>query len=197
MDTSTERSVAGREQRFRALHDAAYVDLLRFVQRRTHPAHAEDVVADVLLVAWRRLDDVPTATGDARAWLFGVARHTMANGRRGERRHAALAVRVADALSVREPHQGDDAGLVAHRVDLAAVWPRLSPTDQESLALAVWDDLTAAQAAAVLDISATAYRLRLSRARRTLRRLLEATGPAPAPPRRPASADPTRERNPS
>ncbi len=197
MDTSTERSGPGREQRFRALYDAAYVDLLRFVQRRTHPAHAEDVVADVLLVAWRRLDDVPAATGDARAWLFGVARGTLANGRRGELRHAALAVRVAGALSVLEPHHGDDAELVARRVDLAAVWPRLSPTDQESLALTVWDDLTAVQAAAVLDISAVAYRLRLSRARRTLRRLLQDAGPAPARPRRPTPEDTTRERNPS
>jgi RNA polymerase sigma-70 factor (ECF subfamily) len=56
-----------REQRFRELYDAAYVDLLRFVRRRVHPTHAEDVVGEVMLVAWRRLDDVPDDLSAARA----------------------------------------------------------------------------------------------------------------------------------
>lgn len=47
------------------------------------------------------------------------------------------------------------------------------------LALALWEDLPSPQAARVLGISATAYRLRLSRARRTLRGLLE---PSQTPP---------------
>lgn len=40
----------------------------RFVRRRVHPTHAEDVVGDVMLFAWRRLDGTLSAT---RAWLFG------------------------------------------------------------------------------------------------------------------------------
>ncbi len=47
------------ERRFRALYHDAYFDLLRFAQRRVSVTHAEDVVGDVMLVAWRRLDDVP------------------------------------------------------------------------------------------------------------------------------------------
>jgi hypothetical protein len=34
---------------------------------------AADVVADTMLVAWRRIDDVPPEPG-TRLWLFGVAR---------------------------------------------------------------------------------------------------------------------------
>lgn len=83
-----------REQRFRHIHDSAYLDLLRFVRRRVHPTHAEDIVGDVMLVAWRRLDDVPTELSDARAWLFGVARKTPQNARRREDRHEAIAVRL-------------------------------------------------------------------------------------------------------
>src|SRR4051794_39538102 len=75
----TTSSPQEREERFREIYDAAYVDLLRFVRRRVHPTHAEDIVGDVMLVAWRRLDDVPADLSSARAWLFGVARKTLQN----------------------------------------------------------------------------------------------------------------------
>ncbi|WP_193614891.1 RNA polymerase sigma factor [Nocardioides lijunqiniae] len=164
MDTTSPQE---REQRFRELYDAAYGDLLRFVRRRVHPSHAEDVVGDVMLVAWRRLDEVPSDLSSARAWLFGVARKTLQNTRRRDDRHDALAVRLADVR-----HGAADAGLpdlVAHRIDIAAAWPLLSAVHQEAIALSVLDGLTAPEAAAVLGISATAFRLRLSRARRALR----------------------------
>lgn len=179
-----------REQRFRVVYDAAYVDLLRFVRRRVHPTHAEDVVGEVMLVAWRRLEDVPADLSAARAWLFGVARKTLQNSQRREDRHDALAVRLAEVR-----HGPADAGhhpdLVAGRVDIAAAWPLLSATDQEAIALSVLDGLTAPEAAAVLGISATAFRLRLSRARRTLRRHVDsATADDPVP------SHPARERSP-
>jgi Sigma-70 region 2 len=63
-----------REERFRSLYADAYEDVLRFVQRRVHAAHAEDVVAEAFLVAWRRFEDAPRLPGDRRAWLFGIAR---------------------------------------------------------------------------------------------------------------------------
>lgn len=188
---TTTPSPAAREQRFRDVYDAAYADLLRFVRRRVHPSHAEDVVGEVMLVAWRRLDDVPTDLSEARAWLFGVARKTLQNARRREERHEAVAVRLAEGP--RGPlAPGDHPDLVACRVDVAAAWPRLSATDQEALALSVLDGLTAPEAAAVLGISATAFRLRLSRARRTLRRQVESTTAGDPLPGHPTSERSTR-----
>lgn len=163
-----------REQRFRALYEAVYVDLLRFVRRRVHPTHAEDVVGEVMLVAWRRSDDVPLELSAARAWLFGVAHKTLQNARRREGRQDAVAVRLAEAV----PVSGQavlSSEAVADRVDIAAAWPRLSAVHQEAIALAVLDGLTAPEAALVLGISPAAFRLRLSRARRSLRRLVEPT----------------------
>ena len=175
-----------REQRFRDVYDAAYVDLLRFVRRRVHPSHAEDVVSDVMLVAWRRLDDVPADLSAARAWLFGVARKTLQNSRRREDRHDAIAIRLAEVR-----HGPMDAGhhpdLSARRIDIAAAWPLLSASDQEAIALSVLDGLTGPEAAAVLGISSTAFRLRLSRARRTLRRHVDSTTAGDPLPGRPAS----------
>ncbi|MCE1178366.1 MAG: RNA polymerase sigma factor [Micrococcales bacterium] len=168
-----------REVRFQALYAAAYEDLLHFAQRRVHPSHAEDVVAEAFLVAWRRLDDLPSRPGDARAWLFGIARHCLLNARRGLERQDALAVRIADAAPPTPTAAGLDPDDIARRVDLAHAWRRLSPTDQEALALAVYEDLTSPEAARVLGISAAAYRLRLMRARRALRRELELAGDTP------------------
>ena len=186
MTATTAASAATREARFRAVYEACYPDLLRFVQRRVHPSHAEDVVAEVFLVAWRRLEELPEADG-ARCWLFGVARHSLLNSQRGQVRRTALAVRIATAPTAA---QLDDTDLVDRRLDLAAAWPRLSATDQEALALTVWDGLTATEAAAVLQISAVAFRLRLSRARRALRRHLDQPDDtAPVGARRPPSTN--------
>jgi RNA polymerase sigma-70 factor (ECF subfamily) len=164
---------------FVALYQATYADLVRFAQRRVHHSHAEDVVAEAFLVAWRRLDDLPTDLVDARAWLFGVTRHTMMNSQRGAERQRALAVRLAAV-----PSAAADGDLVARQLDLAAAWNKLSALHQEALALAVLDDLAAPQAAVVLGISPVAFRLRLSRARRALRKHLGQAAPAAAMPER-------------
>jgi RNA polymerase sigma-70 factor (ECF subfamily) len=164
-------------QRFTALFDGAYGDVLRFVRRRHADEGAEDVVADAFLVAWRRLEDLPEDAGDARAWLFGIARGTLANSRRGDRRRDALGVRLADhgAHGADVPEEA-----AALRLDVGRSWRHLSAAEQEAIALTVLDGLTSAQAARVLGITPVAYRLRLSRARRRLRRLVEEGPPTTA-----------------
>jgi RNA polymerase sigma-70 factor (ECF subfamily) len=191
MTTSRPAPPTSRELRFRAVFEATYDDVLRFAQRRVDPIHAEDVTADVFLVAWRRLDDMPDG-GDARPWLFGVARATLLNHRRGQRRRDALAVRVADASTPAgiADHPDDLGELAAVRLDLASAWARLSAAEQETISLTVWEGLDARGAGAVLGCSATAYRLRLSRARRSLRRHLEASSAAADLLRRPSATTP-------
>ena len=158
---------ADREHTFESLYEVVYPDLMRFVQRRAHPDHADDVVADAFLVVWRRLDEVPPLHDDARAWVFGVTRNILLNKQRGERRRRALGVRLADATAL--PCADPDTDLVVSRVDLAKAWSLLSEVHQEALGLAVFEDLRSPQAAAVLGISPVAFRLRLNRARRALR----------------------------
>ncbi|MCW3014783.1 MAG: polymerase, sigma subunit, family [Solirubrobacterales bacterium] len=165
-----------REVRFRALYADAYPDVLRFAQRRVHPVHAEDVTADAFLVVWRRLEDAPTRPDDVRAWLFGIARHCLLNTVRGQGRRDALAIRIAETVPSARVADGLDADPVVQRLDLIAAWRRLSDTDQEALALTVFEDLTSPQAARVLGITPTSYRLRLLRARRALRRQLDPAG---------------------
>jgi RNA polymerase sigma-70 factor, ECF subfamily len=161
---------------FRSIFEATYEDLLRFVERRVHPLAAEDVVAEVFLIAWRRLSDVPVAPEEARAWLFAVAQRTLANQRRGDARRLSLQVRIGQQ-SFPETLSEDHSAAVAARVDLAQAWSQLSPSDQEVLTLTGLDQLTGPQAAQVLGISPTAFSLRLLRARRRLRLHLNRAAP--------------------
>lgn len=160
-----------RADAFRALYGSVYPDLLRFVQRRTDLSLAEDVVADALLVVWRRLDEIPQHHDDARAWIFGITRNVLLNAYRGEQRRQALGIRLAVIHA--DPWVGSHDELVVSRIDLSRAWHVLSEVHQEALSLSVIEDLTAPQAAAVLGISPVAFRLRLTRARRALRLLLE------------------------
>jgi RNA polymerase sigma-70 factor (ECF subfamily) len=61
---------------------------------------------------------------------------------------------------------------------LAQALQALSPQDRETLFLLAWEDLTPSQAAKVVGITATAFRVRLLRARRRLRARLEETAVA-------------------
>lgn len=174
---STKKTKQDREAEFSRLYELAYTDVLRFIQRRAGPDHAEDIVHEAFLVAWRRLDDLPSKPGDARAWLFATARNCLLNSQRGQARQGALAVRVA----ARTPTFADAETELSHqRIDLASAWQRLRPEYQEILALAIWEDLSSSQAGQVLGISSAAYRIRLYRARKSLRHELD-DSPFPAP----------------
>lgn len=148
--------------RFEELVLALVEPLRRFLARRTDPDTADDALADTLLVLWRRLDDVPA--GAELPWAYGVARGALANAERSRRRQARVAAKVATLDPPRErsedPGPRDDAVLDA----LA----RLRRDDAELLRLSAWEQLTPAEIATVLDVTANAVSVRLHRARARL-----------------------------
>ena len=162
--------MASREDRYRALFDEAYPALVAYGRRRVPVAEVDDLVADVLLVAWRRLDDVPER--DAMPWLYGVARNVLANRRRGDRRRLALVER-ARSQPARTP--------VASPEQLSAPVVRaldsLRAEDREIVELAAWEGLAPRELAVVLGCTPNAAALRLSRARRCLRAALTGSDP--------------------
>lgn len=160
-----------RVDAFRSLYESSYGDLLRFVQRRSEATNAEDVVAEAFLVVWRRFAEAPANENDARAWVFGITRNLLLNARRGEQRRQALGIRLADVSS--DLFSASHADLVGSRIDLSRAWALLSEVHQETLGLAIFENMPAPQAAQVLGISPVAFRLRLTRARRALRLLLD------------------------
>ena len=161
-----------RRERFEALVPALVDPLRRFLARRTDPATADDVLAETLLVCWRRLDDVPE---EPLPWAYGVARNCLANATRGVRRQERLAARIAvvdpPASTTAGPGEGDDP-------DLDEAIHALREEDAELLRLWAWEQLTPAEIAAVLDVTPNAVSIRLHRAREKLREELRKSGAA-------------------
>ncbi len=158
-------------ERFEALYAEHAGAVLAYARRRTAQGSADDLVAEVFLVAWRRLEDVPA---DARVWLLAVARRTLANQRRGEARRAALHSRLTEERPSDGGASGADAEVRDERV-LRAL-SSLSESDREVLLLLGWEQLTARDAARVLGIRAGTFNVRLHRARRRFARALAAGG---------------------
>ncbi|MEN8114053.1 MAG: sigma factor, partial [Actinomycetota bacterium] len=70
------------------IYDATHEDVYAFCLRRSNVEDAMDATADVYLVAWRRIDDIPP--GDqALPWLYGTARKVLANQRRSRSRRTS------------------------------------------------------------------------------------------------------------
>lgn len=89
------------------LHRAHYADLVRYFVRRGVADDADDLAAEVFVIAWRKL---PAALDNARPWLFGVARKVLGNFRRTHERRPSLdvPVDVDGARAVRNPsHSGE------------------------------------------------------------------------------------------
>lgn len=152
-----------RSARFEALARDLIEPLRRFLARRTDPATADDVLAETLLVCWRRFDDVPDP---ALPWAYGVARNCLANIERSGRRQQRVAAKLAilDPPAPTVPGPGDGGGDPALTEALAA----LRVEDAELLRLWAWERLTPADIAAVLELTPNAVSIRLTRARQRL-----------------------------
>ena len=141
---------------------------------------ADGVAGETMAIAWRRLADIPV--DDSRPWLINTARNLLLAERR---REPAPRSRWLDDLEV-EASAEPLAPELDLAPELAEALQALSEEYREALLLIAWDDLTPVQAAASLGISRTAFRSRLHRARRQLRKAM-ATHPATrhVPPQQP------------
>lgn len=142
--------------RFELLYARHAPAVKAYALRRADGADADDVVAEVFVVCWRRLEELPA---EELPWLFGVARRVLSTQRRGERRRAALGERLAQAAPPGEER--------AERA-LGDALSSLADSDRELLLLVAWEGLSPAQAAAALGLKPSTARVRLTRARRRL-----------------------------
>ena len=153
--------------------------MFAYACRQVGSTAAQDVVSEVFLVAWRRIDEVPA---DALPWLLVVARNTIANRRRGMARQHRLADELANLERSSTASAGADEIAIERRGMLAAL-ADLSRTEREAVLLTGWDGLSVVQAAEVAGCTRRAFELRLHRARNRLRRVLAAEKQPHSPPR--------------
>jgi RNA polymerase sigma factor (sigma-70 family) len=158
------------QARFARLYREEGRAILEYALRRVEDREdAADVVAETFLVAWRRIGEVPLGEG-ARLWLYGVARLTLANLHRAQRRRTRLGARLAETLRTELSAAAAPAGEAA---EVLRAMGELGEDDRELLLLVSWEGLSPAAAAKVLGVTALAARSRLHRARRRLRKLVE------------------------
>ena len=140
---------------------------------RRAPHAADELLSDVWLAAFAGRHTFDPGRGSARAWLFGIARHTLLAHYRS----------TAKPVAPHDPELADtDWATIDARLDAAAVRPALRAVladlpsaEREVLLLVVWEQLTPSEAAEVLGVPAGTARSRLHRARERMRERLTAS----------------------
>ena len=157
---------AARERRFRTIADQATPAIGAYIRRRIYPlsyADADDLIEEVLIIAWRRLDDIPT--GAEVPWLIGVARNVVRNAHRKYRRGEAAVASLAPPhhAASAEDHVIADEG-VRHALE------SLSEDDRDIVLMHAWDGCSTSDIGVILGITTNAAAVRLSRAQDRFRR---------------------------
>jgi RNA polymerase sigma-70 factor, ECF subfamily len=162
--------------RFDDVYRKVHPDVLRFVARRLIPpdySRAEEITHDAFTKLWVRKDSLPNEIGEIRAWLFTVARNDLLKSNAQGFRSRELSVQISPEAFNFIPDPLDGIGTRSFQIDLASAWHQLTPAEQEIISLTYWEELSSQEAGQVLGISDRAYRLKLHRTRRKLKKLLE------------------------
>lgn len=183
MSDLVTRAVDGDQEALREivreLRDPLYRLALRMMWR---PAEDEDATQEILIQVITRLSSF---RGEAKllTWAYRIGVNYLLNLRRKtpqEARELSLdefRADLADGLAA-EDYGGPDAELLAHEVRLACtqgVLQCLERSERIAYVLGEIFELTATEAAWVLDVSPAAYRKRLERARDRLRAFMGST----------------------
>jgi RNA polymerase sigma-70 factor (ECF subfamily) len=172
-DDAGPARIATDPEAFEAFYRRHIEMVTRFLARRVDdPQLVADLVADVFVAVLDSAHTYRADRGTETEWLYGVARNTLSAHRRRAARQKNLEHRIAgrrllDADDVSRLEDRIDAEKPARRV-LAAM-ADLPDSERAVLELVVIDELSVGEVAAVLGIRQGTARVRLHRARRSLR----------------------------
>ena len=161
------------DSRFRRLYDQHELAIREYCSRRLGVQEANDAAAEVFLVVWRKIENLPSPP-EQLPWLYGVARNVINNTRRSGRRLGRLRARLSAGGEV--AGSAPEAQVVRREEDrlVLEAMSRLRSADRELLQLHAWEELSRSELAATFGISVGAADMRLKRALRRLERMLAA-----------------------
>lgn len=167
---------------FAWLYDRHAARLHRYVARRLGGGHADDIVADTFLDAFRKRHRYDLTVADARPWLYGIAANLIGkHGRSEVRMLRAYARTGADPILAGTATSMDEAdgriSSAAVKRELAAALAGLTAADRNVLLMIAWADLSYAEVATALGIPVGTVRSRLHRARGRIRAALGGQDP--------------------
>ncbi|AWW42163.1 RNA polymerase sigma factor [Streptomyces cadmiisoli] len=147
--------------------------MMRFVARRVDDPHtAADLTAEIFLAVLDSAHSYRPCRGSETAWLYGIARNVVSSERRRIARERERDLRICG----RRLLEADDIARIEDKLDAAspgrhvlAALERLPEGERAVMELIAVDQLTVTEAAAALGIRQVTARVRLHRARKTLR----------------------------
>jgi RNA polymerase sigma factor (sigma-70 family) len=168
--TSIGDAPAAAVPAFERLYRECRDDVYAYVMGLLRDVHAaEDATAIAFERAYRKRRRFDPERGSGRAWVFGIARNAALDELRKRKRTAGLYTDPADAQTLTgTAGAGDELG--ERRATLRQAMSQLGDRDRELIALRFFADLSHAEIAQVLGISATNAATRLHRAIDKLRR---------------------------
>jgi RNA polymerase sigma-70 factor (ECF subfamily) len=154
------------QQVFVAIFREHLQDVSKYLTRRVPVSAVEDLASDIFEIAWRKRQECPR--GFELPWLYRIAGFVVSNYRRkAENRLIHLPILDTDRSAPSAEDLALDGSEIAHAFN------QLSSTDRQILGLLVFEDLSVAQIAVALGISANTASQRLKRARERLAQKLE------------------------
>jgi RNA polymerase sigma-70 factor (ECF subfamily) len=151
---------------FTSLYEGFAADVFRFALYLSGNRHdAEDITSETFVRAWTSHESIRTET--VKGYLFTIARNLFLKQLRAASRHAPLDENLRDA----RPSAFD---LVQQRAEAAAVlqaMQKLPDVDRAALVMRTFDELPYREIARVLEITETAAKVKVHRARATLMNL--------------------------
>jgi RNA polymerase sigma-70 factor (ECF subfamily) len=140
--------------------------------RRVDRCEVDDAVADVFIVAWRKMGRAPDLD-NALPWLYTIARNVVRNTIRSSTRRQRLWSRNASLPPIESPSSDVQVIRNFENAALLAAVAALHPNDRELLRLRAWEELPIKDVALVVGRSPKSVESRLVRIRKSLARALD------------------------
>lgn len=146
------------------------------IRRCDNADDVADLVSDTFMIALDAANRYVPLTDDALPWLFGIARRVHTRQRRRTKSFLRLVSKNTNSQIRYNPAETEaiDAAIDASRAatEMQEAMRRLSSGEREVLELVAFEGLSPSEVAVVLDLTPNAARLKLSRARRNMQRML-------------------------
>ncbi len=167
---------------FGYFYDRNVDDILSFFERRTGCAHTSaDLTAETFAEALRGLFRFKPSKGDARAWLFGIARHQLSHFLRRQEVSQRSLKRLGIGIRPIDTDNSDSLNRVEALVDsarlrksLAGAWSQLPSGLAEAVMLRVGEELNFDEVGRRLGCTPGAARVRVSRGLNRLAQVIDA-----------------------
>lgn len=152
---------SGETENFVLLYDAYLDKIYRFLYFRTnHQETAEDLASQTFLKAFDKIQTFNAEKGTFQSWLYRIAHNLLIDHYRVPRRNVDLSA-AENIASSSSPEQDTERELTTEQIQKLLV--TLPETAQELIVLRVWEELSYAEIAKIMDKSEASLKMQFSR----------------------------------